>query len=133
MDIKVGEYTINLNRLIIGQVIEIDNKRQEAAIRIIGKNIEIQTGFWNIRKHSKSIIDLIEIGDIVEIELSEEFVEREDKIVLTRIGDVYTKELLQRDIDNGIINRIQSILTHEQYNQNCYRLEKVEEESEENV
>ena len=29
-------------------------------------------------KHSKNIIDLIEVGDIVEIELSEEFVEKEN-------------------------------------------------------
>lgn len=75
-----------------------------------------------VENFSENIIDLIEVGDIVELELSEEFVEREDKIVFTRIGDVYTKELLQRDIDNGIITKILSILTHEQYEANCYKV-----------
>ena len=73
-------------------------------------------------KHSKNIIDLIEVGDILEIELSEEFVEKEDKKILTQIGEVYTKETLQKDIDNGIITKILTILTKEQYMQNCYKL-----------
>ena len=72
-----------------------------------------------ISKHSKNIIDLIEVGDIVEIELSEEFAEKEDKRILTQIGEVYTKETLQKDIDNGIITKILTILTKEQYMQNC--------------
>lgn len=49
--------------------------------------------------------------------------EREDKKVLTRIGDVYTKETLQKDIDNGIIQEIKTILTHEQFKANCYKVE----------
>ena len=75
-----------------------------------------------IVKHSKNIIDLIEIGDILEIELSEEFVEKEDKKVLIQIGDVYTKETLHKDIDNGIVIKILTILTKEQYMQNCYEI-----------
>ena len=74
-------------------------------------------------KHSKNIIDLIEVGDILEIELSEEFVEKEDKKVLTQIGEVYTKEILQKDIDNGIITKILTILIKEQYTQNCYKID----------
>ena len=77
-------------------------------------------------KHSKNIIDLLEVGDIVEIELSEEFVEKENKKVLTQIGEVYTKETLQKDIDNGIITKILTILTKEQYIQNCYKCQDIE-------
>lgn len=77
-------------------------------------------------KHSKNIIDLIEVGDIVEIELSEEFVEKENKKVLTQIGEVYTKETLQKDIDNGIITKILTILTKEQMEANCYTVERKE-------
>ena len=77
-------------------------------------------------KHSKNIIDLLEVGDIVEIELSEEFVEKENKKVLTQIGEVYTKETLQKDIDNGIITKILTILTKEQYMQNCYKCQDIE-------
>lgn len=74
-----------------------------------------------IVKHSKQLIDLIEDKDIVEIELSEEFVERKDKKKLIQIGDIYTKETLQKDIDNGIITRILTILSYNQYMANCYK------------
>lgn len=121
MDIKEGEY-VNLRNGKIDKVTRQYYMQQY---------IECEHGLYlreSILKHSKSLIDLIEVGDIVELELSEEFVERKDKIVLTRIGEIYTKELLQKDIDNGIIVKIKTILTKEQYKQNCYKLEKVEEE-----
>ena len=76
----------------------------------------------HIIKHSKKIIDLIEDKDIVEIELSEEFVEKKDKKKLIQIGDIYTKETLQKDIDNGIITRILTILPYNQYMANCYKV-----------
>lgn len=75
-----------------------------------------------IVKHSKQLIDLIEDKDIVEIELSEEFVEKKDKKKLIQIGDIYTKETLQKDIDNGIITRILTILSYNQYIANCYKV-----------
>ena len=73
-------------------------------------------------KHSNNILDLIEDKDIVEIELSEEFVEKKDKKKLIQIGDIYTKETLQKDIDNGIITRILTILYYNQYLANCYKV-----------
>lgn len=76
----------------------------------------------SIVKHSKQLIDLIEDKDIVEIELSEEFVEKKDKKKLIQIGDIYTKETLQKDIDNGIITRILTILSYNQYIANCYKV-----------
>lgn len=76
----------------------------------------------HIIKHSKKLIDLIEDKDIVEIELSEEFVEKKDKKKLIQIGDIYTKETLQKDIDNGIITRILTILPYNQYMANCYKV-----------
>ena len=89
---------------------------------------KIQCG-WNMEqlkdivvKHSKQPIDLIEDKDIVEIELSEEFVEKKDKKKLIQIGDIYTKETLQKDIDNGIITRILTILSYNQYMANCYKV-----------
>lgn len=40
--------------------------------------------------------------------------------VRTKVGDIYTKETLQKDIDNGIITRILTILSYNQYIANCY-------------
>ena len=76
----------------------------------------------HIIKHSKKLIDLIEDKDIVEIELSEEFVKKKDKKKLIQIGDIYTKETLQKDIANGIITRILTILSYNQYIANCYKV-----------
>ena len=73
-------------------------------------------------KHSKNLIDLIEDKDMVEIELSEESVEKKDKKKFIQIGDIYTKEILQKDIDNGIITRILTILPYNQYLVNCYKV-----------
>lgn len=82
----------------------------------------VGTHLEDIVNHSKQPIDLIEDKDIVEIELSEEFVEKKDKKKLIQIGDIYTKETLQKDIDNGIITRILTILSYNQYMANCYKV-----------
>ena len=116
--IKVGEYV----RTRSGKIDKVINNNY-----YMPQYIECEKSLLykeDIVNHSKDIIDLIEIGDIVEIELSEEFVEKEDKKVLTQIGEVYTKETLQKDIDNGIITKILTILTKEQYMQNCYTVER---------
>ena len=64
---------------------------------------------------SKNIIDLIEVGDIVFINdfAGYDFVYINDKEML---------EALKEDIQNGV--EIKSIMTHEQYEQNCCRLEE---------
>lgn len=64
MDIKVGEFVINQNRLVIGQIIAIDKEEQEAILKIEGGEIPI--GFWNIKKHSFNLIDLIEVRRLCE-------------------------------------------------------------------
>ena len=75
-----------------------------------------------VEKFSDNIVNLIEDKDIIEIESSEEFVEKKDKKKLIQIGDIYTKETLQKDIDNGIITRILTILSYKQYMSNCYKV-----------
>ena len=68
-----------------------------------------------IVKHSKNIIDLIEVGDIVEI-----FdVLNEDVIY---IWNEEMLKALKEDIKNGI--GIRRILTHEQYEANCYKVKE---------
>lgn len=80
-----------------------------------------------VENFSDNMMDLIEDKDIIEIELSEEFVEKKDKKKLIQIGDIYTKETLQKDIDNGIITRILTILSYNQYMANCYKVGGEEE------
>ena len=120
MKIEIGEY-VRING-VIGKVEQIGNTlfwiEDGSSYSLTDKKI----------KHSKDIIDLIEIGDILEIELSDDFVagfvkKREDKKILIQIENDYRKKTLQRDINNGIIAKILTILTKEQYTQNCYKID----------
>ena len=115
--IEVEEY-VRFNNGEIGKVIDI----KENPSRIVYSEYGEIGLISDIVNHSKQPIDLIEDKDIVEIELSEEFVEKKDKKKLIQIGDIYTKETLQKDIDNGIIIRILTILSYNQYIANCYKV-----------
>lgn len=124
--IEIGEY-IRTRRGYIRKVIRRD----------IDKHILVDIGFEganyltkieekeDIIKHSKNIIDLIEDGDIVEIEISEEFVEKEDKIKFIIIGDTFTteefKKAYTKDFENGIY-KIKSIVTKEQFKNIEYKV-----------
>lgn len=134
--IEVGEYV----RTKDGRIAQIKSIDYEAGIyrfdRIIYINdfrMKEDVLYSNemfkkvIVKHRKQLIDLIKDKDIVEIELSEEFVEKKDKKKLIQIGDIYTKETLQKDIDNGIITRILTILSYNQYMANCYKVGEEDE------
>lgn len=117
-EIEVGEYVRTKNGVI---------DKVDALYGMIENTVYLkQQSLWfnmdYIVNHSKHLIDLIEDKDIVEIELSEEFVEKKDKKKLIQIGDIYTKETLQKDIDNGIITRILTILSYNQYMANCYKV-----------
>ena len=124
-DIEVGEYVRvnndNRNCIGIGKITRLVN--ESVYVNMNNKyNLPVSFQIDKIVKHSKQLIDLIEDKDIVEIELSEEFVEKKDKKKLIQIGDIYTKETLQKDIDNGIITRILTILPYNQYMANCYKV-----------
>ena len=121
--ISVNEYVRTKDGIIDKVIIEYDEKCNNPNCG--EKHISCKYNYYNekyIVKHSKQLIDLIEDKDIVEIELSEEFVEKKDKKKLIQIGDIYTKETLQKDIDNGIITRILTILSYNQYMANCYKV-----------
>lgn len=115
-NIEVGEWIINQNRLVIGQIIGINEERREATIKI--KRLELLIGFWNIRKHSKNIIDLIEVGDYVN---GKEVYGEDGKLAVELAEHMPPYELLE-DME------IKSILTHEQYEQNCYKVERKKDE-----
>ena len=68
--------------------------------------------------HSKNIIDLIEVGDIVHTR----DVLNEDIVYIW--SEEYLKAL-KEDLNNGI--ELVEILTHEQYMKNCYTVERKEE------
>lgn len=71
-----------------------------------------------IVKHSKNLIDLIEVGDIVEIKERISCFRNVEKIPIFDIGTLIA-------IKNGIAKytmKIVSVLTHEQFEQNSYKV-----------
>lgn len=117
--IEVGEY-VRINndfRLIalgIGQVIRIN---QDTIY--VKMNFEMPFAFKieNIAKHSKNLIDLIEVGDYVN---KEEIIE-----VRKQNGKIYL--MTSYCPQNYIKHEIKEILTKEQYMKNCYTVERKEE------
>ena len=70
----------------------------------------------DIVKHSKNIIDLIEVGDFIEVHFP----------VRNKIRKIYVDEYFENSmVLNGITSKnliLKTILTHEQYENNCYRI-----------
>ena len=118
--IEVGEYVridndFRLIALGIGEVIRIN---QDTIY--VKMNFELPFAFKieNIAKHYKNLIDLIEGGDIV------------NKGYIYEIGNTEDGHKWIHNL-NGLLlfeKDIKTILTHEQYQANCYTVERKVEE-----
>ena len=74
-----------------------------------------------IVKQFNNIIDLIDVGDILKIKISEEWVEKQDTIKFVVVGQTYTITEIKECLENGLFKIIQ-ILTKESYMANCYKV-----------
>ena len=120
MDIKVGEYVISKNRLVIGKIIDIEN---DDKILIKTRKVEIYVGKWNIKRHSFELIDLIEELDyvngikVIGIGTMYNYESRKYEKFLDMISDAGT------GVENTIFNNhIENIVTKEVFENNCYRV-----------
>ncbi len=110
MEIKVGEYVRTKN----GKIDKVINNNY-----YISEYLECEKGIVdkeNILKHSFNIIDLIEVGDFVnENEVIDKYLFNGEMPVLETTGDeTNAKCMCESDI--------RTILTHEQYERNCYKI-----------
>ena len=119
-DIKVGEYVRLARNQGINKIIDEDDDGFLILDEIIADEygdecleIPLQDVDKVIIKHSFNLIDLIEVGDIVFIEdvLNNDFVYVYDEKMLKAVRE-YIEEGLQ----------ITKVLTHEQYEANCYKV-----------
>lgn len=81
----------------------------------------IGTHLEEIVKHSKQLIDLIEVTDIIKYRINNISTTLETKGYIEGIVDISDKEMLQR-IKNDKNYEILEILTHEQYEQNSNKV-----------
>lgn len=122
-EIKVGEYVridndFRLIALGIGKVIKTN--KDTICVKM---NFEMPFSFKieNITKHSKNIINLIEVGDIIEINKEKYEViydESFDKLGIL----IPTKDGIRHSSIEYLVmeNLIESIVTKEQVAENCY-------------
>lgn len=113
-EIKVGEYV----RTKTGKIDKVINNNYymsqyiECEKRIVEKE--------NIVKHSFNIKELIENKDIIKVKT------KENAILMIGFDentiDIKYKEIIE-EIEDGEYELLE-ILTHEQYERNCYRLEE---------
>lgn len=121
MEIKVGEYVRTKNG-IIGTLIEISKAGNgtryageyitDTIISIYTKpHTEVRVKDKEVKSHSKNIIDLIEVGDILKLKDGEKWEVQEHQ------GDgnwIQTEwEVIENEED--FKNKVDSILTHEQF------------------
>lgn len=111
--IEEEEYVRTFNGLI-GQVVQITDYGY--AIRIYNGAEYVVRAV--IKKHSKNLIDLIEEGDIINNNLI---------VYKGRTASGKEKCLVGNHIIHGMslrITDVKTILTHELYEQNCYKIER---------
>jgi hypothetical protein len=90
-------------------------------IKIKNRKTPLQYCEDYIVKHSKQLIDLVEVEDILKIKISEEWVEKQDTIKFVVVGQTYTITEIKEYLENGLFKIIQ-ILTKESYMANCYKV-----------
>lgn len=129
MDIKVGDYV----RTRRGEIFKIltkikttygfcgltDSSNKKYSTYTFGKGNTINNNIkGKIKKHSKNIIDLIEVGDFVNgNKVADKYLYAGEKPVLETVGIEYNAYCLCE-------GDIREILTKEQYMQNCYTVER---------
>ena len=118
MEIEVGEY-VRTNKGNIGNVIDIFQGHCTAKYHIqFQGNVKVKRQYLStktIAKHSKNIIDLIEVGDIVEV-LDHDWL---------RVFNIDDEDILKSFIEDCEENnwKLQGIMTKEVYEQNCFKLD----------
>lgn len=113
--IEVGEY-VRTKEYGISKVIKVLNNR------VFVDNLGFAVINKDIAKHSKNIIDLIEVEDIVKYRINDISTALERKGYIQGIRYIEDKEMLENLKDKNL--EILSILTKEQYENNCYKVEE---------
>ena len=109
-----------MSKIEVGEYVRTDNGEIHKVLETEKGSIKIKSqykewiGLCCIKKHSKQLIDLIEVGDVLEIRTGlynsfKYFVENEDNLLLL-------KEQVKEFWDISII------LTKEQFESNCYKV-----------
>ena len=113
MDIEANEY-VRTNGGCIGIFQKYEEEGISQWFTMLQNGTLYTTATKAIVKHSKNIIDLIEVGDIVEIILNE---------ITGGTTKVYIADKEQLEaIRTMNVKILKSILTNKQFEENCYKV-----------
>ena len=113
MDIEIGDYVRSKNGSI-GKVTKIEDDKY------LYENKELITFIGNVVNHSKNVIDLIEVGDFLNgYRVLETFKFHNDIYVFTTCKSDF-KSICRIWSEEDI----ETILTKEQYQANCYTVKR---------
>lgn len=104
-EIEIGEYIRTTDGEIEKVVLIYDNRYMNEDGNM--------THFDEIKAHSKNILDIVEVGDYINGDIVNQITKNYISVGYITIG--------KRNIKN-----IRTILTHEQYKQNCYKVGDIE-------
>ena len=114
--IEVNEYVRTKNGVI---------DKVDALYGMIENTVHLEKQKWfdikNIVKHSKQLIDLVEVKDVIKYRIDNISTTLETKGYLEGIIDISDEEMLQ-EIKSDKDYHILEILTKEQYLANCYKV-----------
>lgn len=120
MEIEVGEYVRTKDGII--DIVILPYKGKCANQNCNDKHISCKANYYiedEIIKHSKNIIDLIEVGDYINgHKVVSELWGEDDNNLYFEIEGGFNKAQYIGEKD------IKTVLTHEQFEQNAYRLEE---------
>jgi hypothetical protein len=114
--IEVNEYVRTKNGVI---------DKVDALYGMIENTVHLENQKWfdikNIVKHSKQLIDLIEVKDVIKYRIDNISTTLETKGYVEGIVDISDEEMLQK-IKSDKNYHILEILTKESYMANCYKV-----------
>lgn len=113
-EIEAGKY-VRTKDGVIGKVIKALSNR------VFLDNLGYAVLIKDIIKHSKQLIDLIEVKDIIKYRIDNISTTLETKGYIEGIVDISDEEMLKRIKSDKNYN-ILEILTKEQYMANCYKV-----------
>lgn len=123
-DIEVNEYVRLARNQGINKIIDIYDKKYELETDIANEWGEFTCILEEyqlkdeIINHSKQLIDLIEIGDILELREYVDYFKKSEKIGISDMDMLSNIKQAIRDKKIEVL----SILTKEQYMANCYKV-----------
>lgn len=120
--IEVNEYVRTKDGIIDKVIIEYDGKCNNSNCN--EKHISCKYNYYNekdIVKHSKQLIDLIEVKDVIKYRINNISTTLETKGYVEGIVDISDEEMLQK-IKSDKNYHILEILTKESYMANCYKV-----------